>query len=249
MDLNEIVAKIEKVYPGEAQALTEYQTTFGETLGKVSTLEKDLKTAAEKRDQLKTTIREATGLEDITADGLKAVLAKDGDAEEKIGVFKKEIDQLKGKLGKSASAVDEVSRKYEEKIFGLQMDRAANMLGAPDEVHSPHAYQVILSELSTGAEFGEDGSIGYKNPDGTTMYGDNGKELTLQGRYEQLKGDDTFSYLFKEQFKTGGGKAPGASGPQADAGGAQLRRSKMSEEDKVNYITKYTLPAYSTLPY
>ena len=246
MDLNEVVAKIEKQYPDEAQALGGFQTTFNETLGRVSTLEKDLKTAAEKRDQLKTTIREATGLEEITVDDLKSVLGNGGEQTE---VLQKEISQLQDRLGKTANAVDDVSKQYEAKIFNLQMDRAANMLGADQEVHSIHAYQTVLKELSNGAFFNDDGSIGYKNEDGTTAYGSNGKELTLQGKYEQLKNDDTFTYLFKEQFKTGGGKAPGASGPQADAGGAQLRRSKMTEEDKVAYITKYTLPAYSALPY
>ncbi len=122
------------------------------------------------------------------------------------------------------------------------------MLGAPQEVHSPHAYDVILKELSAGATFNDDGSIGYKNEDGTTIYGENGKELTLQGRYEQLKADDTFSYLFKDQFKTGGGK-PANSGPQKDAGGTTLRRSKMSEEDKVKYISKYSMSGYMALPF
>ena len=248
MDVNEIVAKIEKVYPDEAQALTEYQTTFNGTLEKVSTLEKDLRTAAEKRDQLKTIIRDSTGLEEITVDALKGVLSTGGEADAKVATYQKEIKQLQDRLGKSAGAVDEVSKQYEAKIFNLQMDRAANMLGASEEVHSPHAYNVILKELSAGAEFRDDGSIGYKNEDGTTVYGDNGKELTLQGRYEQLKADDTFSYLFKDQFKTGGGKSVN-SGPTTDAGGTSLRRSKMSEADKILYIKKYNMNSYMALPF
>ena len=246
MDINEVVAKIEKVYPDEASALSEFQTTFNGTLEKVAGLEKDLKTAAEKRDQLKTTIREATGLDEITIDGLKGALGANGD--EKVEVYKKEVDQLKTKLGESANAVDEVAKRYEAKIFNLQMDRAANMLGAQDEVHGVHAYQTVLKELSDGAQFNDDGTIVYKNPDGTTVYGSDGKELTFTGKYEQLKADDSFAYLFKEQFKTGGGKG-GTKGPTNDAGGAALRRSKLSENDKVAYIAKYGINTYMQLPY
>jgi hypothetical protein len=184
-------------------------------------------------------------LEDITEDALKTVLTGGNEQAE---VFQKEITQLQGKLSESANAVDEVSKQYENKIFNLQMDRAAHMLGAPQEVHSPPAYDVILKDLAKGARFGEDGSIAYKNEDGTTLYGGDGKELTLQGRYEQLKADDTFSYLFKEQFKSGGGK-PASTGPQTDAGGASLRRSKMNEDDKVKYIAKYGMQSYMALPF
>jgi len=247
MDVNEAIAKIEKQFPDEAAAIANFQTTFTNTLGKVSSLEKDLKVAAEKRDQLKTTIREATGLEEITTDALKSVLSNGND--EKAEIYQKEIQQLQEKLGQSASAVDEVSQKYEAKIFNLQMDRAANMLGAHDEVHGKHAYETVLKELARGAHFNDDGTITYKNEDGTTAYGTNGKELTLQGRYEQLKGDDDFAYLFKSQFITGGGKAGAPKGPSQDAGGAALRRSKMGDTDKVAYIAKYGLSAYSSLPY
>ena len=247
MDINEVVAKIEKVYPTEAAALTDFQGTFNGTLEKVATLEKDLKTAAEKRDQLKTTIREATGLDEITAEALKGALS--GNTDEKVEVYQKEIDQLKGKLGESAGAIDAVANKYEAKIFNLQMDRAANMLGTQEEVHGMHAYQTVLKELSTGAQFNEDGTVVYKNEDGTTQYASDGKELTLQGKYDQLKADEGFGYLFKEQFKTGGGKGAGPKGPSADAGGAVLRRSKMSEEDKVQYISKYSINTYMSLPY
>ncbi len=247
MDFNAIIAKIEKVYPDEAASLTEHQTTFSGTLEKVGTLEKDLKASSEKRDQLKTIIRSATGLDEITEDGLKGVLSKNGD--EATGILNKEIDQLKTKLGASAKAVDAVSEQYEHKIFGLNMDRAVNLLGASDEVHSPHAYAIVAAELSKGAEFGADGAIMYKNDDGTTLYGENGKEATLQTQYDSLKANDNFKYLFKEQFKTGGGKGGGATGPQNDAGGAALRRSKMNEEEKVAYISKYTMTAYSALPF
>ena len=246
MDINEVVAKIEKTFPDEAQTLSQYQQTFNQTVEKIGALEKDLKTAAEKRDQLKTTIREATGLEEITTDALKGVLSTGGGEKEEI--YQKEIDQLREKLGKSATAVDDISKQYEAKIFNLQMDRAANQLGAFNEVHGEHAYKTVLNELAKGAQFNDDGTITYKNEDGTTAYGGNGKELTLQGKYEQLKADENFAYLFKDQFKTGGGKS-GPTGPQSDAGGAALRRSKMSEEDKVKYISKYSLAAYSKLPY
>jgi len=246
MDLTEVIATVEKDFPEAATALTEHQTAFNATMTKMGGLEVDLQTAAEKRDRLKTTIRNATGLEEITEEALKTVLAGNSANTE---IYTKEIDQLRGKLGESANAVDAVSAKYESQIFGLKLDRSVTSLGAMDEVHSQHAYKTVVEELARNAEFDDEGNIMYRNTDGTTIY-NGANPMTIQAKYELIKADDTYSYLFKPQFKSGGGKAPnGASGPKQDSGGATLRRSKMDDNAKVKYIAKFSLDAYKNLPY
>ena len=245
MDLNDVAASLQSTNPEMAAVVETFNTNFQATLGRVQTLEKDVKTSAEKRDALKTIVRNATGLDDISPDSLSAFLASKGEGQSDI--LRTEITELQGKLAGSANAVDEVSGEYEKTIFGLKLDRAVNMLGAQDEVHSPHAYNVILGELSTGATF-ENDEIVYKNPDGSSVFTSDGQPSGIKSKYEDMKADERFSYLFKEQFKSGGGKSPAATGPKADAGGVSLKRATMNDTDKVKYISKHGMGAYKNLP-
>lgn len=240
-ELVSIIASLEKDNPAAAKTLTDFQTANNQALERVSTLEKDLKTSAEKRDQLKTIIRQATGLEEINTETLGEVL-KGGDVE----VYKSEISQLQEKLAEGATAVDEVSKTYEDKIFKLQLDRVVNTLGAQNEVHNPHAYNVVFNELLKNAAIDGD-DIVYKNEDGTTIYAEGGTPATVMSQYEAIKADDNFAYLFKEQFKSGGGKAP--AGPKTTNGGETIRRSTLSDADKVKYIAAHGMGAYKNLPF
>jgi len=243
MTIADVAATLQSTNPEAAQALTDYQTNFNNTLGRVATLEKDIKGAAEKRDSLKTIIRNATGLEDVNENALTEFLTSKGDGQ--ADIFKKEITELQTRLSEGANAVDEVSNKYEGQIFGLKLDRAVNMLGASNEVHSPHAYGVILEELARGANFDGD-EIVYKNQDGTSVFTQDGQPAGIKSRYEEMKADEKFSYLFKEQFKSGGGKAP--SGPTTNDQGATLKRSTMTDVDKAKYIAKNGMASYKGLP-
>ena len=242
MTLTDIAVTLRDTNPEAAQYLTTYGETFDTNLVQIQTLQKDVKTSVEKRDALKTIIRNATGLTDINEDALNGFLSSKGDGQ--ADIFKKEIAELQTRLGEGANAVDEVSTKYEQEIFGLKLDRAVNMLGAQDEVHSPHAYSVILEELSSGANFDGDEII-YRNIDGTSIFTLDGQPAGIKSRYEEMKADERFSYLFKEQFKSGGGKAP--SGPVVNDQGVTLKRSTMGDSEKVKYISKNGMAAYKAL--
>lgn len=244
MDINEVARAIEKDNPAGAQVIVDYIAAANTTIGKVGDLEKSLKGSAEKRDSLKTIIRQATGLEDITEEALTGFLTKDN---EQVQTYQAEIAGLQGKLLESANAVDDVSKGYEEQIFGLSLERVVNMLGTADEVHNPHAYGVVFDALKENAsKDSETGDIVYKNVDGTTIYAENGSPATVQSQYEALRGDDKYSYLFKEQYLAGAGKGP--TGPSTSDGGVALRRSQMSDIDKTTYIAKHSMNAYKQLP-
>ena len=244
MDIAEVARSIEKDNPAGAQVITDYVAAAGVAQGRIGELEKNLKGSSEKRDQLKTIIRTATGLEEITEEGLSDFLTKgDGQAE----TYKKEISGLQGKLLESANAVDDVSAGYEKRIFDLNLDRVVTMMGAADEVHNQHAYGVIFDTLKQNASMDENGKdIIYKNEDGTTIYADGGVPATVKTMYEALRGDDNYSYLFKEQYLAGGGKGP--SGPKTTNGGESLRRGQMADSDKTQYIAKHGMGAYKQLP-
>ncbi len=246
MDLTQAIATIEKSNPEVAQALTEHQTEFNNTMSRISTLELDAQTNQEKRDKLKNLIKQTTGLEEINEESLRSVLA--GKGGEDVEVYKKDIKALQDNLAAGANAVDEVTDKYEKQIFGLRLDKAASLLGVAEEVHNAHAHKIILEELAKGAVLDQEtGEFKYKNPDGTTQF-NGAKEMTLNAKYEQLKANEDFDYLFRPQFKAGGGKSP-SKGPTTDAGGATLRRSKMSDTDKVTYISKNGMDAYKNLSF
>lgn len=242
MDITKIIAGLENTDPTSAKTLTEFQKAHSNNISRISDLEKNLKQSSEKRDQLKTLIRNATGLEEITEEALTEALNKDG----QVDVYKKEIKTLQEKLLDSASVVDKVSSQYERQIFDLQLDRVINMMGVHADVHNQHAYKVIMQELAKNAVFdGKD--IVYKNEDGTTIYASGGNPATARSQYEALRSNEDFGYLFKEQFVTGGGKAP--KGPTTTSSGDVIRRSKLSDEDKVKYIAKNGMDAYKQLPY
>jgi len=243
MDIQEVARAIEKDNPQGAQVINDYVQAANATIGKVGDLEKSLKGAAEKRDSLKTIIRQATGLEEITAEGLQGFLTKDN---EQVQTYQTEIKTLQEKLADSANAVDEVSKNYESKIFELNLDRIVTMMGAADEVHNSHAYGVVFDALKQNATTDENGDIVYKNPDGTTIYAENGNPATVQSMYEALRADDNYSYLFKEQYLSGGGKGP--QGPKTSNGGETLRRSQMDDAAKTAYIAKHSMAAYRQLP-
>jgi len=215
-ELTTIIASLEKDNPAAAQTLTNFQTANNQALSRVSELE-------------------------ITADTLADVL-KGGDVE----VYKNEITSLQSKLAEGATAVDDVSKTYEEKIFKLQLDRVVNTIGAQGEVHNPHAYNVVFGELLKNAAMDGD-DIVYKNADGTTIYAEGGTPATVMSQYEAIKANDAYSYLFKEQFKSGGGKAP--TGPKTNNGGETIRRSTMADNDKVKYIAQHGMGAYKNLAY
>ena len=245
MDLNDVAATLQKTNPELAQVVETFNNNFQNNMAQIQTLQKDVKTAVEKRDGLKTLVRNATGLNDLTEESLSGFLASKGD--EQSGILRKEVEELQHKLGEVTGSVDNVKSEYEQKIFGLKLDRAVNMLGAQNEVHSPHAYNVILDELSRGATF-ENDEIVYKNEDGSSVFTHDGQPAGIKSRYEDMKANESFSYLFKDQFKAGGGKPAGPQGPKRDAGGAALKRSTLSDADKVKYISKHGMGAYKALP-
>lgn len=229
----------EKGNPEMAEVINTFAKNYNETVGKINTLENDVKTSAEKRDKLKTMIRNATGLDEITEEALKEVLAGGGDE-----VIKKENDALRASLAESTTAVDKVSAQYVEQINDLKLERALTMLGVDKEAQSPHAFKSILTELKKGAVF-EGDNIVYKNPDGTSIFASNGKEATIETMYNNFKADPTFEYLFAEKFRKGGGKP---SGPTKTEAGTAFKRSSMKEDDKVKYIAQHGMSAYMNLP-
>ena len=243
-DLIEIAKHLEESGNLEyAQAVEGFANNFNENMERVSTLELDVKTSAEKRDALKTMIRNATGLETITEEGLKGILENTSKVDE---ILKKENENLRAQLAEGVNAVDTVEQKYIGQLNNMKLERAASMIGAEEQTKGSHAFQTVLTELAKNANF-EGNEITYKNPDGTTIFAKEGSPAGIKDIFENLKSDPNFEYLFKDQFKKGGGKSP--AGPVKNESGVTLRRSVMSPEDKVTYIAKNSLAAYSQLPY
>lgn len=219
MDINEAVTTIETTNPDVAKVFTEYIKNFNTTLDRVKTLELDLSKSTTKRDALKTIIRNSTGLSEITEEGLKNILNTQSNNTD---VYKNEITQLQGKLLESTNAVNEVKRGYESELFTLRFEQLATKLGVSSQVQSPHAYSMVLEELRKGATFDETGNVGYKNPDGTTQYSSGGVPTTLATKYDDLRGNSNYGYMFKDPYKSGGGKTPHSTTPKGGTVGNLL---------------------------
>lgn len=226
-----------------ADVVEGFNNNFNTNVERIGTLELDVKTSAEKRDALKTMVRGVTGLDTITEDGLKALLDKEGNKADEI--LTKENANLRDELAKSANAVDDVTATFTNQLNGMKLERAASMLGIEEQTNGNHAFQTVLKELSTNAKFDE-AEITYKNPDGTTIFAKEGSPAGIKDVFENLKTDPKFEYLFKDQYKKGGGKTP--AGPTKSDKGVTLRRGAMNEEDKVKYIAKNSMAAYLQLP-
>ena len=225
-----------------AQLVEGFNSNFTTNVERIGVLELDVKTSAEKRDAIKTLVRNVTGLETITEEGLRGILEKDGQADE---ILKQENINLRGQLAEGANAVDAVTVRYEGELNGMKLERAASMLGVEEQTNGQHAFKTVLTELAKNAKFDE-AEITYKNTDGTTIFAKEGSPAGIKDVFEVLKTKPEFEYLFKDQYKKGGGKHP--AGPIVNDKGATLRRSTMTSEEKVTYIAKNSLAAYSTLP-
>jgi hypothetical protein len=244
-DLNDVMTHLNESGNVElAQVIEGFNNNFTQNVERIGTLELDVKTSAEKRDALKTMIRNATGLESITEEGLKNILAsKDGG--QAVDILTKENNNLRNQLAEGANAVDAVTERFVGEINQMKLERAASMLGAEEQTKGNHAFKTVLAELAKNAKFdGEE--ITYKNPDGTTIFAKEGSPAGIKDVFEALKNQPEFEYLFKDQYKKGGGKNP--AGPTSNDSGVKLRRSTMTSEEKVSYIAKNSLAAYSGLP-
>lgn len=187
--------------------VTQYETTAKTNADNVQGLERDLKTAIDKRQSLKDLIRKTTGLSELTEESLSKLGSGDD-------ALRSEVTALQEKLSETIADRDSLNGKHSHEMNSMRMLDMLRGMGVDTEVWNPKAFEAVAGMMLDGAEY-TDGAFQYKSEDGATVFGESGSALTVQEKLSQLKTDESV-YQFKPQ--TGGGA--GASAPTSMPNGA-----------------------------
>ena len=108
---------------------------------------------------------------------------------------------------------DALGDKYTSTINKYKIEKSLTALGATSDTENSKAYDILLTEVTDGAYFDDEGSIGFKANDGTTVRNVDGSPMSLSDRYNIVKDSDDFQFLFKtKRSKSGSGSSGGSKG-------------------------------------
>ena len=198
-----------------------------EMLGMIDTLEANSKSSVETINNLERKVSEITETRDKYKSGnslVKSVLGLDTVNEETIteaiNALKKskgdeqsiaEINNLKTLLEKATHDNSNLTSDYESKLQSMALKNSLRDLGLGSLASSPQTEGDLLRHLQNGAVH-ENDSIVYKNADGTTIYGANGKPLTPAEKLESMKTDTAYAPYFKADARSGTGSSNHSGG-------------------------------------
>lgn len=202
-----------------------YESSATENAGKVQTLERDLKSAIDKRQEIKDLIRKTTGLSELSEDAL----SKLGTGDE---ALKSEVTTLQEKIEMITQERDGLTSKHTNELNTMRMTDMLRSMGVDANVWNQSAFEAVAKKMLDGAEY-TDGGFVYKAEDGATVFGNNGKALTVKERIAQLREDETM-YQFKPT--AGGGATGGDKSPFGQ--GAELKGEALAQA-KADYITTH----------
>lgn len=192
-------------------AVNAVKTSNKSNVDRLSFLEREMKTATEKRDSIKSLVRNKLGIEEFSEEALEEAIKKMKDGKTSDG----EIKNLTSMVEMLKVEKESIERKYVDSINSYKIEKQLTTLGAIEETEGNKAYDIVLNEVRIGAEFDQDGNIVFKAKDGTTIRNSDGSPMTLADRYNQIKDSDDFAFLFKKKrAKAGGGAGGGAGGQQ-----------------------------------
>ena len=183
----------------EVESLSEAATS---NASKVQNLERDLKIAVDKRQGLKEMIRKTTGLSELSEEAL----SKLGHGDE---ALKGEVSQLQERMQQVIEEKEGLAGKHAQEINSMRMHDMLRSMNVQEGVWNEQAFEAVANLMLNGAAY-EGGSFVYKNEDGSTVFGSDGKALTVQEKLAQLRSDESV-YQFKP---TQGGGAGGAKSPE-----------------------------------
>ncbi|MCF6207686.1 MAG: hypothetical protein L3J47_12495 [Sulfurovum sp.] len=207
-------------------ALEDVVKTRDDLTDRVQFLEKEAKTAFEKRDQTRqelSRIKETLGLDEINEENLKKLKSKDQNPE---------LDNLKKQLEEAAKMKDQVLSEFEQYKQNVALERVVTEAGVEANVANPKMFEIVKNLLLEGAKVMPDGTVAYVNPDGTTVYRD-GKPLSVSDRLNEMKESDDYAGLFKPIVAGGSGSKPTTAAPVGSVDVAS-----MSKAEKAALIAK-----------
>ncbi len=202
-------------------SLNEKATNADTLIAKVNGLESKNSEIINSRKNQDTKYKEMLkllGVEELTPEAVENFKKTGKGGDEALNA---EIDNLKGLLERSTNESNTITSDYESKLQSMALKNALANAGLGANVANKAMYKIVADLVSENAVF-ENDTVVYKKGD-TTVYGQDNKPLTLEGKISQLKSDENYSGLFKVDIKPGGGtppnqKIPGGGGPKDTVG-------------------------------
>ena len=205
------------------------ETNINGLTEKATVYERDMKTAIEKRDGLNSLVKGTFGIDEINEDSLKSVIDNP------------DVSKLQDLLRAKQSEYEATVNSYETKIRDTALNVNILESGLLDGVKSPLGKKLLLDELRNGAIVSEDGSIGYVDDKGVTVYATDGKPLAISDKVNSLYENEDYKVFFP--VKKGGGKQGGDN-----SGGMGLKDiSKMTRSEKAQLMSELSPADYQKL--
>jgi len=185
--------------------LTEMSATTESLTKRINVLENDSRKAFETRDGVKAKAKkllDKLGLDDLdnVDDDLldKVLKGKGSDAE---------VQNLKTQLEKAVAEKGEIEATYKAKLSNYALKSELSKTGLAQKALNGEVYAILEGLALNGASYTDDGRVVYKNEDGSTKY-NNGKEMTLEDRVNELSNSASYASLFKPVGTGGTGAKP-----------------------------------------
>lgn len=191
-------------------AINVVESTSKANLDKISSLELDRNKAIEKRDRISSMVKNTFGLDELTEENLSKIAKGDKDPDP---VLKAEIEKMSTMTEMLKAEKDALNSKYTDTVNRYKIEKSLAGLGAIEDTENQRAYDILLNEVTQGADFDDEGNLVFKANDGTTVRTADGSAMSLSDRYNQVKDSDEFQFLFKtKRSKSGSGSSGGNSG-------------------------------------
>jgi len=204
------------------EAIKGVDETISNNVNLINSLEKDLNKSIEKRDRQAKLVRDTLGVSEITEDSLKAFGSDD--------TLRAENENLMNVINTLKDEKDTLSNKYNETTNKYMVEKELIKLGATNDVASSKAYDILLSEITSNASFGDGGELLFKSSDGTTIRNADGSPMKLEDRYKSITENDDMKFLFKSSKpKSGSGSngGKGGSNPTSLDGMNDVERTRL----------------------
>lgn len=206
-------AQLKKLLEGNDEALGilgEIEKTQSELTQTVNSLEVKFSEARDGRDKVKSQLRfvkDKLGVEELNEDTLAKALKQKGDDAELLN--------LKAQLEKTAKEKEEIESSYKGKLSNYVMKTELSKTGLAQDAYNSEMYQILEGLVLTGATYQDDGKITFKNEDGSTVYSDKGKPMSLEDKVALIKADPRYAPMFKGGTTSGTGSGNKTGAPSA----------------------------------
>ena len=216
-DNSEALAEIEN-----AQKAVQESTS---TINKLEKTKNDLLSEVKRFKDGNSLVKSELGLDEVNADTIKEALSK----------FKKndnaEVQNLQKQLQSVTNDYDGKLKEATSKLNGFVMESALSQTGLAQKAANAKAYEALKNDVLSGATL-DGGNIVFKNEDGTTRYGNNGKPYGLSDRVAEIEASEDYAPFLKATNKGGSGTPPNQTPNAAQQDSGKLNSTEMMKRGR-----------------